>query len=164
VLPSEAERAPAAELEATALPQAPPHPCANRKCRGGLAPRGERYCPACKAEAEARERQADVERRGTASQRNYGAPWRLTRERILQRDNYLCLYCQNVDRLTEATIVDHVRPRSCGGTEDDANLASCCRDCHNEKTILHDGGYGRPVAPIDRVDQFVPTWRPARIA
>lgn len=55
-------------------------------------------------------------------------------------------------------MVDHIRPRSCGGTEDDSNLASACDPCHREKSIKHDGWYGRTPNPIDRVEQFVPEW------
>jgi 5-methylcytosine-specific restriction protein A len=159
VLPFTPGQAAAARLpETPALPIAPPHPCATPRCPG-LARRGHRCCDSC--EQAGRDRRDDAAR-GTAAERGYKGEWPRTRKRILERDHYLCRYCQNVDRLTEATLVDHVRPKSCNGTDDDANLASCCRDCHAEKTIKHDGGYGRPVDPIDRVDQFVPTWSRAR--
>jgi len=43
--------------------------------------------------------------------------WRRIRERIIQRDQGTCQICGN-----EGNSVDHITPRSAGGTDDDWNL------------------------------------------
>ena len=55
--------------------------------------------------------------------------WEETRVRVLQRDDYRCYVCHGF-----ATEVDHVRPASQGGTDDDSNLRAICRSCHASKT------------------------------
>ena len=47
-----------------------------------------------------------------------------------------------------ATEVDHVMPKSKGGTDADSNLQSINRDCHKRKTIEEQGGIVRPVVRI----------------
>jgi len=54
--------------------------------------------------------------------------WKDQRKRILQRDNYICVYCN-----AEATQVDHVIPRAKGGTHDMDNLVACCAACNSRK-------------------------------
>ena len=54
--------------------------------------------------------------------------WRELRLRILRRDGYRCAYCGE-----QATTVDHVRPKSRGGTDDPANLVSACPRCNYSK-------------------------------
>ena len=39
--------------------------------------------------------------------------------------------------------VDHIVPRSAGGTDDPTNLQTLCASCHARKTALFDGGFGR---------------------
>lgn len=54
-----------------------------------------------------------------------------TRRRILERDAGICCVCHQPG----ANQVDHVVPRSQGGTDDDTNLAAIHdRPCHLEKT------------------------------
>ena len=72
--------------------------------------------------------------RGTAAQRGYGSEWRKLRARILERDQGLCQACAKAGRVMVATQVDHVVPKSAGGTDDPANLASICKPCHDEKS------------------------------
>jgi len=40
-------------------------------------------------------------------------------------------------------VVDHIRPLSQGGTNDEANLQTLCWSCHSRKTVMYDGGFGR---------------------
>lgn len=49
--------------------------------------------------------------------------WKALRAYILERDNYTCVVpgC-----LEEATIVDHIKARNAGGTDDPDNLRSLC--------------------------------------
>lgn len=52
---------------------------------------------------------------------------------ITLRDNPLCVYCEQLGRLTPATVVDHVVPHK--GDEglfyDQGNLQSLCKPCHD---------------------------------
>lgn len=49
-------------------------------------------------------------------------------KRILNRDNYLCYYCNDV-----AVTADHKTPISKGGFTTDENLVACCKFCNNIK-------------------------------
>lgn len=55
-----------------------------------------------------------------------------TRRRILERDNYSCVYCGGCDELE----VDHRLPVSKGGTNDDENPCAACRSCNRDKRAL----------------------------
>lgn len=58
------------------------------------------------------------------------------RQRIYDRDSLTCYLCDSqLDRLIEtnhpkAPTIDHVIPRSKGGTDDLTNLRTCCRECN----------------------------------
>lgn len=49
---------------------------------------------------------------------------------ILHRDNYECQW-NSCPR--KATTVDHIVPKSCGGTNDPSNLVACCKECNQIK-------------------------------
>lgn len=51
---------------------------------------------------------------------------------ILARDGQRCRYCGRVAPETELE-VDHIRPRSKGGSDDPENLVTTCRDCNRGK-------------------------------
>lgn len=67
-------------------------------------------------------------------ERGYGADWVRLRLRILDRDMHLCRPCLDMGRPTPATQVDHIRPKSTGGTDDPENLQAICAPCHRAKT------------------------------
>lgn len=48
---------------------------------------------------------------------------------VMKRDNYRCVYCNSGSSLT----IDHVIPRSSGGSDDKENLATCCKKCNCSK-------------------------------
>jgi 5-methylcytosine-specific restriction endonuclease McrA len=56
----------------------------------------------------------------------------LSRKNILVRDRYTCQYCSEVFSAGELTL-DHVMPRSRGGTSSWENLVTSCRRCNNRK-------------------------------
>ena len=56
------------------------------------------------------------------------AEWKRIRLRVLIRDQYVCAYCGEV-----ADQVDHVIPRSAGGSNDMDNCVACCRRCNIAK-------------------------------
>lgn len=75
----------------------------------------------------------------TASERGYGTAWRKVRLVALERDNYLCQACLKQGIYTQATDVDHIKPKALGGTDELDNLQSLCRVCHKIKTKREGG-------------------------
>lgn len=55
---------------------------------------------------------------------------RANRNRIYKRDNYQCVYCGSRKDLT----LDHVIPKSRGGTNDWMNLVTSCSKCNVKKS------------------------------
>lgn len=51
------------------------------------------------------------------------------KRRIFERDGWRCVYCGSADQLT----IDHRRPRSRAGTDEDHNLATACSTCNTRK-------------------------------
>ena len=52
---------------------------------------------------------------------------------ILSRDGFRCRYCGR--KAPDVTLhVDHVQPRSRGGSDDDRNLVTSCVDCNSGKS------------------------------
>jgi 5-methylcytosine-specific restriction endonuclease McrA len=58
----------------------------------------------------------------------------MLRRRILRRDSGLCQICEKSGRFSLASEVDHIIPLSKGGSDDEDNLQSICRSCHDDKT------------------------------
>lgn len=58
----------------------------------------------------------------------YPRGWQATRRRVLERDGWVCAYCQG-----PATECDHVIPIALGGGHEDANLAAACKSCNSSK-------------------------------
>jgi 5-methylcytosine-specific restriction endonuclease McrA len=52
----------------------------------------------------------------------------LTRRAVLDRDGHQCVYCGN-----RADTIDHVRPRSRGGTHIWTNVVAACARCNHRK-------------------------------
>jgi 5-methylcytosine-specific restriction endonuclease McrA len=63
--------------------------------------------------------------------------WRAIRRAVLVRDRYTCYVC-----LGRANSVDHVIPRSMGGSHHLDNLRACCSKCNSTK------GERAPAVPI----------------
>ena len=78
-----------------------------------------------------------------------GRPWRRIRERVLRRDQGLCRHCRDKGRVTVATEVHHVVPVAKGGTDDEANLLSLCRDCHEAADLAERGARRRRAVGAD---------------
>lgn len=63
--------------------------------------------------------------------------WSKIRRRIMQRDRWECQYDVTSRGLIcgqQANEVDHIVPRSEGGTDDPGNLQAICRPHHRIKT------------------------------
>jgi 5-methylcytosine-specific restriction protein A len=82
------------------------------------------------------------DRDSSAHARGYGRRWMKLRAQILDRDRHLCQCprCQGGKvRVRPATQVDHVLPRSRGGTDDPSNLRAVNADCHQRITAEQNG-------------------------
>jgi len=93
-------------------------------------------------------------RRGTSTQRGYGAPWRRLREQVLKRDKGLC-QCPDCEggkkRVTLAREVDHIIPRAeyaagrvQGDPDDLSNLRAVASSCHRKISLAQRGFKRRP--------------------
>jgi 5-methylcytosine-specific restriction endonuclease McrA len=76
-----------------------------------------------------------------------GRAWDETRILVLDRDNWTCQACGKPLIGTDAT-VDHVIPKSKGGSDDLWNLISLCRKDNSTK--------GATIAP--RINYYNPAW------
>ena len=54
---------------------------------------------------------------------------KISRSRVYQRDDYACVYCGGLKKLT----IDHVIPKSRGGDNTWENMVTCCFDCNSRK-------------------------------
>ena len=113
------------------MPIAAPRPCRHSGC-GALVRDGSGYCGA--HQADKRVGKFADDHRGSRHERGYGSAWDALRKRILRRDCGLCQACRALGKLRPAKAVDHKVPKSEGGTDDDSNLQSICKDCHAAKT------------------------------
>jgi 5-methylcytosine-specific restriction protein A len=110
------------------MPSKPLKPCNKVGCPNLTR---ERYCDSHKSLAN--------NYRGTAAQRGYGARWRRARAYYLAQ-HPICVRCGDI-----ATVVDHSTPHK-GDTVlfwDKSNWQSLCKQCHDRKTAIEDGGFGR---------------------
>ena len=83
----------------------------------------------------------DHGRRESRHARGYGTAWEKLRERVMQRDCYLCQPCYRAtpQRITPAKEVDHVIPKAKGGTDALDNLEAICVPCHRDKSARDQG-------------------------
>ena len=60
----------------------------------------------------------------------------VSRREVFRRDQHICQYCGNTKRLT----IDHVIPRSKGGTHTWDNVVTACESCNSAKgdRLLHE--------------------------
>lgn len=54
------------------------------------------------------------------------------RQAIYERDNFKCLYCDDLVEFKNRTI-DHIKPQTSGGKHNSDNLGLCCRSCNSIK-------------------------------
>jgi hypothetical protein len=64
---------------------------------------------------------------------NQNKTWPKLRFRILRRDNFRCQYCGNTPQLGAILVVDHIIPKSKGGTCKESNLTTSCNLCNMGK-------------------------------
>jgi hypothetical protein len=81
---------------------------------------------------ESDQRRGAAERQKRLREKGGGSPerWTAIRVDILRRDDYMCAYCGK-----KATTVDHIIPKSRGGSADEySNLISSCATCNAKKS------------------------------
>ncbi|MDO6838256.1 HNH endonuclease [Paraglaciecola chathamensis] len=77
---------------------------------------------------------ANERAKGNRHQRGYGKDWQQLREIVLQRDKAICQAHKRQGQIVSGNHVDHIKPKSMGGTDSLTNLEVLCSRCHNEKT------------------------------
>lgn len=119
-------------------------PCCSPGCPALVTSRAQKgYCD---AHADKRSSWARHQaKKGNTTERGYGHAWRIVRARVLRRDKGLCQACLAQDRYRPASDVDHITSKALGGTDDEGNLQSLCRDCHKAKTANERHGKGEGV-------------------
>ena len=110
-------------VESGEMPHAPPQPCP------------QPGCPTLNCVTHRRQPwQRTTPRRVPGGS---GWAWSRQRRRILERDGGVC---QATGCGQPATEVDHIVPMAYGGTDDDGNLVSLCREHHAVKSARERGG------------------------
>lgn len=78
-----------------------------------------------------------IERLFTArKQRSRASLKKSLRFAVLRRDSFRCVYC-GADASNGKLHVDHVKPVSLGGTDDELNLVTACESCNLGKSNRH---------------------------
>lgn len=117
------------------MPSKPGRNCTRPGCagivRGGV-------CSGCGGQRAARNRAYNAQR-GSSSQQGYGANWRRLRAMHLAQEP-LCRHCGRQGIVTPASEVDHIVPRSNGGSDKYENLQALCKSCHSRKTYREMAG------------------------
>ncbi len=90
----------------------------------------------------------------TTAERGYGSKWQTYRKRFLM-SNPLCEYCLEQNRVTAATVVDHIEPHR--GDQDlfwnTDNHQSLCSPCHSSAKQREENSSKNPYAYV-----FMPEW------
>ena len=107
------------------MPMAAPRPCAKAGCIRLASKKGR---------CDQHQPKAWDHKGKTRHERGYGSDWDKVRKDALIRDDYLCQVCLKKKIYTRATEVDHIKPKSKGGTNNLINLMSICNKCHKIKT------------------------------
>ncbi|WP_366523444.1 HNH endonuclease [uncultured Microbulbifer sp.] len=109
--------------------------------------RAKRYCARCRQAHSGSCPQANngwgrwQKQNGTSAERGYDYKWRKqVRPLVIKRDKGLCQICLPAGVVTIGTHVDHIKPKSQGGTNELSNLQLLCKPCHQRKTAQEGGG------------------------
>lgn len=109
------------------MPMKPKHPYRSPGC-ANLCENGEQYCEEHKRLAE---RHYEKFTRGYSAGKRYGRSWKRLRDRYAHK-HPLCERCLKEGRYVTVEEVHHIVPFSEGGANDESNLMSLCRSCHEK--------------------------------
>jgi 5-methylcytosine-specific restriction enzyme A len=125
------------------MPISAPKVCGHPGC-GALVRDGSGRC---EAHRRSEAQQLDA-RRGTATERGYGYKWQQAREGFL-RLHPLCIRHEARGEVVPAVVVDHIVPHRGDMTIfwDRENWQPLCKTCHDVKTAVEDGAFGRRPVP-----------------
>lgn len=109
------------------MPTKPKRPCSHPGC-----PRltDGRFCEKHQRQENKRYEKYD---RDPAMRRRYGRTWKRIRDRHIA-EHPLCEMSKKQGRIIPAEEVHHIKPLSQGGTHDENNLMSLCKECHSRIT------------------------------
>lgn len=112
-----------------------------------------RYCPAhTKNNVRQQTRRRFDQIRGTRQERGYGQAWQKLRLIILRRDPFCMIgvICDsdNVGNRAVSKEVDHIVPKSRGGTDAEENLQGACHACHSHKTATEDSTFANTIKAL----------------
>lgn len=98
--------------------------------------------------------------------RNATSGWQKARKTVLERDDFECRECGAVGGI-EGNVelhVDHITPKSAGGSDDPENLRTLCRECHMEihgsTSVGESASVGQISEAVDYVadDSYLPAF------
>lgn len=76
---------------------------------------------------------------------------RPTRQAIFKRDKHICQYCGCRGELT----IDHIQPKSRGGTDTWENLVAACQRCNNRKGDRRPEEANMTLASVPRAPRMI---------
>lgn len=120
------------QSEVKQMPRKPKRPCSHPGCPKLT---DGRFCEEHQRQENKRYEKYD---RDPAVRRRYGRAWKRIRDRHIA-EQPLCEMCKKQGRIIPAEEVHHIKPLSQGGTHDDGNLMSLCKECHSEITAREGG-------------------------
>lgn len=120
------------ERRLAGMPRKPKRPCSHPGCPKLT---DGRFCEEHQRQENKRYEKYD---RNPAVRCRYGRAWKRIRDRHIA-EHPLCEICKKQGRITPAEEVHHIKPLSQGGTHDDGNLMSLCKECHSEITAREGG-------------------------
>ena len=125
-----------AQNEVIPLPFKPKRPCSHPGCPKLT------YGRFCDEHAKQEARRYERYDRDPAARKRYNRTWKRIRDRYISL-HPLCERCEKQGRITPAEEVHHIKPLSCGGTNETSNLMSLCTSCHSEITAREGGRWKR---------------------
>ena len=93
-------------------------------------------CPLCVTQPVL-ERPRLIDHRPNASQRGYGPDWKKKRDAYARLHPWCAdPFSRHAHKKVKMYIVDHIKRKQDGGSDDDANLQSLCFSCHERKKAI----------------------------
>ena len=110
------------------MPKLPPKPCTKAGCTAYQSKKGR---------CDKHQIKSWDHKGKTRHDRGYDSKWYKTRQVILKRDGHMCKCddCVMNNIYLPATEVDHIIPKSRGGTDDYTNLRAINTKCHKKKSL-----------------------------